>query len=126
MDRNLSASRPQVLGKNRTAAFPQARGLTMTCSEGEIWITEDGDLRDTVLRTGERITLEHAGRALVFALTDATFLVQAPIRPSMFGRVEEQIGLLFRALRARASRKVTRTTEVGGSSTGASGACPSA
>jgi hypothetical protein len=46
-------------------------GLTLKCVTGEVWITQDGDVRDTVLQAGEAVTLDRSQRTLVMALGDA-------------------------------------------------------
>ena len=93
MDRNLSELRTLSLEPDHVVAFRRARGLTITCRQGEIWVTEDGDPRDVVLRAGERISLERPGRALVSAFVGSTLSVQerrtaGPFAAAMKGIVD--------------------------------------
>jgi hypothetical protein len=64
----------------RRQTFPlQARiGERIECRSGQVWITQDGDPRDVVLRHGECFTLDRKGQALVSALEDASIVVRPP------------------------------------------------
>jgi hypothetical protein len=46
-------------------------GDRVDCLDGRVWITQDGDLRDVVLDAGQVFTLDRAGTAIVYALTEA-------------------------------------------------------
>lgn len=45
-----------------------AVGDTVMCCAGAVWITQEGDARDTILRAGERFTFDRRGMALIGAL----------------------------------------------------------
>jgi hypothetical protein len=47
------------------------RDLAVHCIAGQLWITQAGDGRDTVLRTGETFTPASKGRVVIQALTDS-------------------------------------------------------
>ena len=47
------------------------RGLTIHCAQGELWITQAGDDRDTVLSVGDAFAPRAKGRIVVQALSDA-------------------------------------------------------
>lgn len=52
--------------------------LTLTCAEGTLWLTREGDTRDYVLRPGDTLRLEHAGHVVVQALRPSRFCLTAP------------------------------------------------
>jgi hypothetical protein len=47
-------------------------GSTLTVRSGEVWITEQGNPRDIVLRSGQSFTVARRGLALVEAFSDAS------------------------------------------------------
>lgn len=50
---------------------------TIRCCSGTVWITQEAELRDRVLKAGESFTLDRPGLALVSAFTDALIAVIA-------------------------------------------------
>jgi len=63
------ASSPvQALIKGSTLTLQQPQGLRIDCVEGCVWITLDGDTRDTVLEAGSSFRADRQQRALVHAL----------------------------------------------------------
>ena len=59
------------LNAHRLLRIRDGNGLTVSCDAGEIWITQESDLRDIVLVPGERFTLDRTGLALLHPVTDA-------------------------------------------------------
>lgn len=54
------------------------QGLAVRCLSGALWITQDGDSDDIVLKAGECFVLDRPGLALVTApIGHATVLVEA-------------------------------------------------
>lgn len=54
------------------------QGRAVVVFEGQVWITQDNDLRDIVLNGGESFSLDHPGLTLVQAFCDSKLmLVQA-------------------------------------------------
>jgi hypothetical protein len=43
------------------------RGTSIACRDGRCWITQEGDSRDHILRTGESFTIKASGRLIVTA-----------------------------------------------------------
>ncbi|MGH8691355.1 MAG: DUF2917 domain-containing protein [Burkholderiales bacterium] len=50
----------------------QGAGSTVTAHAGSVWITEQDNPRDVVLRPGQSFTLARKGLALVEAFSDAS------------------------------------------------------
>lgn len=46
-------------------------GLTLAVLDGQVWITQAGDIRDSFLAKGESLRVDRPGLVLVEALTDA-------------------------------------------------------
>jgi len=51
------------------------RGATLRVTRGTLWVTQDRDVRDVVLRTGDVWTVERDGLTLAEAQGAATFCV---------------------------------------------------
>jgi hypothetical protein len=58
-------------------SLPDASGLALTCGEGVLWLTVDGDPRDFVLEAGETFETRDHGRVLVYALAPSRISVAA-------------------------------------------------
>ncbi|NVJ27223.1 DUF2917 domain-containing protein [Myxococcus sp. AM011] len=60
-----------------------SEGLSLTCTEGRLWLTFEQDSRDHVLEPGATLRLEQAGHVVVQALRPARFrLAKDGQRPS--------------------------------------------
>jgi hypothetical protein len=53
-------------------------GLTVRAGRGRLWITQERDTRDIVLRAGQSFELDRNGLALVYALDAAEVVLSAP------------------------------------------------
>ena len=53
-----------------------AAGSTLTCHEGWVWLTREGDARDYVLAAGDSVRLDKPGLVVVQALRTARFELQ--------------------------------------------------
>lgn len=51
-----------------------ARGRRISCVQGTVWITQDGDLRDTLLAAGADFSFAGDGVAVVQALGDTAMI----------------------------------------------------
>lgn len=56
-------------------------GLTLTCTEGRLWLTLDADPNDYVLEPGATLRLEQAGHVVVQALRPARFRLAKAAHP---------------------------------------------
>ena len=73
-------SRRIVVELERGALLPlhDSAGATVVCLEGELWITQEYDANDIVLRRGESLRLFCDGRSVVEALRASRIAVEAP------------------------------------------------
>ena len=55
-------------------------GIEVKALRGNLWITQDGDSKDTVLGPGESFVIDRGGLTLVTALLGAAVLVLQPGR----------------------------------------------
>jgi hypothetical protein len=63
------------LPEGRTLAVRNGRGRAIVVFSGQVWITQDDDLRDTFVGAGESFELDHDGLALATALDDTRLMV---------------------------------------------------
>ena len=69
------------LAKNKVRHLHAERGRRVEVVSGAIWITQDGDRRDIVLRGGEAFDFDRNGDALLSAFDDSRYLVLEASRP---------------------------------------------
>lgn len=58
-----------------------ARGLTIRCTQGSLWVTQPGDYRDHILNAGDTFTVGQKGMIAIAALQDAS-LEMVPVKQS--------------------------------------------
>ena len=63
------------LGKGRVRHVHAQTGRRVECLSGSLWITQDGDRRDIVLRAGEAFDFDRRGDALLSAFADSRYLL---------------------------------------------------
>jgi hypothetical protein len=63
------------LAKNHIRHLHAEPGRRVEVVSGAIWITQDGDLRDIVLESGQAFDFDRAGDALLSAFADSRYLV---------------------------------------------------
>jgi DUF2917 family protein len=63
------------LESGELAELRDVRGATLRVTRGTLWVTQDRDSRDVVLRAGDVWTVEREGLTLAEAQGDATFCV---------------------------------------------------
>lgn len=59
---------PMAMKKNALLSIAKPLGCRIDCIEGTLWITQDGDSRDTVLSAGEHHVADRRPRLIVQAL----------------------------------------------------------
>jgi hypothetical protein len=65
--RRIAASSPSTL--------KGVKGKTLVCVEGSLWVTQEGDREDHILRAGERFPLTAKGRVVVSALRPGSYIL---------------------------------------------------
>jgi len=64
------------LPRNQVATVRDAKGALVRMTRGIVWITQESDSHDTVLRTGDNWVLERDGLTVIQAQVDATFCLE--------------------------------------------------
>lgn len=66
--------------------------LTLTCREGLLWLTCEGDAKDYVLRAGDTLRMERSGHVVVQALRPSRFCLRqrTPVHPPCTAPAREQ------------------------------------
>jgi len=106
---HLSSALPET----RLLRVPHAYGHRITSLSGDIWVTEQGRTEDIILRSGESVTLQSSGTALVMAFGSADIEVVPPparedLTAAWVDAAEnfEQYDRAARRLRAEALREI--------------------
>ena len=72
---------PRHLRAREVLDIRDGQGLAVRCLSGALWITQDGDTDDIVLKAGQCFELDRPGLALVSApVSAATLVVEAAAR----------------------------------------------
>ena len=58
------------LDAREAVTLPGIRGATLRVTQGTLWLTQEGDPNDIVLRAGDNFVVESAGVTVVEALGD--------------------------------------------------------
>jgi len=82
-------------------------GHAIACHRGSVWVTQDGDPRDVILRAGESFTLDREGPALVQAFQAGTISIARTAPPSRAARL---LALLKSGLQPAALRRGALST----------------
>ena len=84
---------PAYLMRRQTFNMDTRKGQRIECRTGQLWITQDGDLRDVILGRDESFTLDRSGHTLVSALEDASFVLRTDPRPRSLPARTTECGL---------------------------------
>jgi hypothetical protein len=63
------------LAPRETVTLPDIRGATLRVTRGTVWITQENDPQDVVLRTGDTWTVERDGLTVLEAQSDTSFCI---------------------------------------------------
>jgi DUF2917 family protein len=63
------------LAAREAITLPDVRGATLRITRGTLWLTQEHDRGDVVLRPGDHFVVESDGKTVVEAQDDATFAV---------------------------------------------------
>ncbi|WP_088278351.1 DUF2917 domain-containing protein [Ideonella sp. A 288] len=86
-----------LLPKDAVRRLRGERGRGIAVFRGQVWLTQDGDLRDIVLDAGESFDFDRPGHVVVQALGDASLLLYEA--ESVLGRAQRAAhGLVQRLL----------------------------
>jgi nitroreductase len=66
------------LAQGNLLRIEEGPGVLVTVTDGEVWLTEEREARDIVLRKGESFRLQQRGLALVYALQPSHMTLAAP------------------------------------------------
>lgn len=89
------------LANREVLDLDDAVGVRIEARSGAVWVTQEHDRRDLVLKRGESCTIEHTGRTVVQALGSSRVNLQAARLP-----IAEASGALSSVLRAVARLRV--------------------
>ena len=68
------------------------RWRAIVCREGRIWITQDGDVQDHVITTGEMFLVSQPGKVIAEALVDTRISITPCLAtPPFWGRFADTI-----------------------------------
>jgi hypothetical protein len=67
-----------TLAQGNILRVDDGAGMLVAVSEGEVWITEEGNPRDIVLGPGESFSLKRPGVCLLYAIEPARLTLSAP------------------------------------------------
>ena len=75
------------LGAREVVTLPDMRSATLRVTRGTLWITQEDDTQDVVLRTGDNWAVERNGLTVIEAQEDAVFCVTGRrLEPVVGGR----------------------------------------
>ena len=60
--------------KELVAIEKNAKGMTVSCLDGEIWLTQSGDINDHLILPGKSFTVSCKGKIVLIALNSATLM----------------------------------------------------
>lgn len=63
------------LKRNQVVNMRGGLGHSIVCDSGTVWVTQDGDPRDIILRAGDSFTIDRNGPALVQAFEQAAISI---------------------------------------------------
>ena len=66
------------LKRNQVVIVRGGIGRSIVCDSGTVWVTQDGDVRDIILRAGESFTIDRNGPALVQAFESGSISITRP------------------------------------------------
>jgi Protein of unknown function (DUF2917) len=59
-------------------AIREGQAARIRCLEGTLWITEEGEVKDTIVRSGGSYTLRHPGLAVLTSLGKSRITIDGP------------------------------------------------
>ena len=71
---------PVYLRASQLLRVEEGAGFEVKCLQGELWITQEGDQQDRLIRAGESLVLDRDGLSLLTAVVRPALLVVQPGR----------------------------------------------
>ncbi|MEQ1776108.1 MAG: DUF2917 domain-containing protein [Burkholderiales bacterium] len=65
-----SPGAPIDLAANEAISVPGRRGMSIRCVRGQVWVTQEGDMRDYIVPRGLRFVVARGGRIVVNGAAD--------------------------------------------------------
>jgi hypothetical protein len=78
------------LAKEGLFAIRDGRSTRIVCETGSLWITQEGDSRDSVISAGESFTIGHQGLTILTALEPSRLEILEPDRSGTPARQPRQ------------------------------------
>lgn len=66
------------LSEGETISVIDGKGARVAVTSGRVWVTQEHDIRDVLLKVGQSFVLDRNGTAIVEALKDAEIALEAP------------------------------------------------
>ena len=88
-----------VLATDQFLKLEGAVGVRISSRRGSVWITQDGDIRDVVLKPGDAFVIEREGPSIVQALEPAELAIVEPKQPSRAAHWADRAQSLTTAVR---------------------------
>jgi hypothetical protein len=82
------------LRKNETMSIKgDSRQLSISCHQGEFWLTQKGDPNDYLIETGQDFTVNRKGKVVIVALSSTSVIFDSAFLRN--ARTFEKIGTLL-------------------------------
>lgn len=83
-----------ALEDRQVLSLCNAEGMELRATRGTLWVTQDGDLSDSILEVGDSLLVQRGGRTVVAAVAGAAALAATRRQPPT-------LTAIWRNLRAR-------------------------
>jgi hypothetical protein len=67
-----------TLSSSSVLAVQDGTGTRILCRTGSLWVTQEGEVKDSVVRPGEVLTIRRPGRTVISALETSTLMLIGP------------------------------------------------
>lgn len=67
-----------TLSPSGVLAVQDGAGTRVLCRTGSLWVTQEGEVKDSVVRPGEVLTIRRPGRTVISALETSTLMLLGP------------------------------------------------
>jgi DUF2917 family protein len=70
----------RALKQREVFSIAGREGTTVRVTQGRVWLTRHGDIKDYMLAAGDVMELEASGSVVLFGLTEASLQIHTPVR----------------------------------------------